>query len=333
MLTNVAVLALNPVASFEIGVLCEIFGTDRTVDGFPGYKFSLCSDGAAPLQTEAGFSLLPNADLNALDNADLIAIPGCPPGFRVHPTAGEADGIKNAVLPQEAIDALKRAHERGAWILSMCTGAFALGYAGLLDGRRCTTHWRHAGQLAEYFPAAEVVPDRLYVQDGRIITGAGTAAGIDACLHLIRQEHGAGVANKLARRMVVAPHRAGGQAQFIEAPVPDTAAADGLQPLLEWMLTHLDAQLTVDELAQRSHMAPRTFARRFRAETGASPHDWLTHQRVLFARRLLEETDLPIEQIAARAGFGDAATLRHHFTRRAGTTPQHYRQQFKLVRS
>jgi transcriptional regulator GlxA family with amidase domain len=318
MLTNVAALALTPVEPFELGVLCEVFGTDRRVDGFPAYKFSLCSPGGEPLKTKAGFTILPDSDLTPLETADLVAIPAMP---------------SLAVLPDEVIAAIQRAHERGAWVLSMCTGAFVLGQAGLLDGRRCTTHWRHADELARQFPKAEVVPDALYVQDGRIITGAGTAAGIDACLHLIRQEHGATIANKLARRMVVAPHRAGGQAQFIEAPVPETAATDGLQPLLEWMLTHLGEPLAVDDLAQRSHMAPRTFARRFRAETGASPHDWLTHQRVLFARRLLEETELTVEQIATRAGFGDAATLRHHFTRRAGTTPQLYRQQFKLVKS
>lgn len=327
MLTNVAVLALNPVAPFEIGVLCEVFGTDRTDDGFPAYKFSLCSPDGQALKTDTGFTMLPDADLTPLDTADLIAIPAFPAGAVLRGTPAE-----DMALPPEAIAALQRAHERGAWVLSMCTGAFALGYAGLLDGRRCTTHWRHAGELARRFPQAEVVPDALYVQDGRIITGAGTAAGIDACLHLIRQEHGATIANKLARRMVVAPHRAGGQAQFIEAPVPEAAATDGLQPLLEWMLTHLEEPLAVDDLANRSHMAPRTFARRFRAETGASPHDWLTHQRVLLARQLLEETELTVEQIATRAGFGDAATLRHHFTRRAGTTPQLYRQQFKLVR-
>ncbi len=314
MLTRVAVLAFDQIAPFELGVLCEVFGTDRSVDGFPLYDFALCTVDGQPVQTRSGFTVTPHADLKPLEMADLVAVPA-------HPVTTD--------VPAEAIAALKNAAERGAWILSVCSGAFALGQAGLLEGKRCTTHWKYADQLSERFPSAEVVPDALYVQDGRVITSAGTAAGIDACLHLVRQEHGATFANKLARRMVVPPHRAGGQAQFIEAPVPEMAGCDTIQPLLEWLLTHLDEPLTVDDLAQRSHMAPRTFARRFRAETGASPHDWLTHQRVLFARRLLEETDLPIEQIAVRAGFGDGATLRHHFGKRAGTTPQSYRQTFR----
>jgi transcriptional regulator GlxA family with amidase domain len=314
MLTRVAVLAFDQIAPFELGVLCEVFGTDRAVDGFPLYQFSLCTVDGRPVQTRSGFTITPHAGLTPLATADLVAVPA-------HPVTTD--------IPQEAITALKEAAARGAWILSVCSGAFALGQAGLLDGKRCTTHWKYAEQLAGDFPSAEVVPDALYVQDGRVITSAGTAAGIDACLHLVRQEHGATFANKLARRMVVPPHRAGGQAQFIEAPVPEMASCDTIQPLLEWLLTHLNEPLTVDDLAHRSHMAPRTFARRFRAETGASPHDWLTHQRVLFARRLLEETDLPIEQVAVRAGFGDGATLRHHFSKRAGTTPQLYRQTFR----
>ncbi len=314
MLTRVAVLAFDQIAPFELGVLCEVFGTDRAVDGFPRYDFSLCTVDGEPVQSRSGFAVTPHADLTPMETADLVAIPA-------HPV--------DTPVPQEALEALKAADARGAWMLSVCSGAFALGQAGLLEGRRCTTHWKYADQLAEQFPGADVVPDALYVQDGRVITSAGTAAGIDACLHLVRQEHGAALANKLARRMVVPPHRAGGQAQFIEAPVPEMANCDTIQPLLEWLLIHLDEPLTVDDLAQRIHMAPRTFARRFRAETGASPHDWLTHQRVLFARRLLEETDLPIEQIAVRAGFGDGAALRHHFSKRAGTTPQHYRQTFR----
>jgi len=314
MLTKVAVLAFDEIAPFELGVLCEVFGTDRAIDGFPLYDFALCSVDGKPVTSRAGFTITPHAGLGPVETADLVAVPA-------HPVT--------TPLPQPAIDALRHAAERGAWILSVCSGAFALGQAGLLDGRRCTTHWKWADQLAARYPDADVVPDALYIQDGRIITSAGTAAGIDACLHLVRQEHGSKIATKLARRMVVPPHRAGGQTQFIEAPIPEQTDCDTLQPLLEWLLTNLDKQLTVEDLAQRTRMAPRTFARRFRAQVGVSPHDWLTHQRVLFARRLLEETDLPIEQVASRAGFGDSAALRHHFTRRAGTTPQHYRQTFR----
>jgi transcriptional regulator GlxA family with amidase domain len=214
-------------------------------------------------------------------------------------------------------------------MLSVCSGAFVLGEAGLLDGHRCTTHWKYADELARRFPLADVECNRLYVADGNLLTSAGTAAGIDACLHLVRQEHGSALATKLARRMVVPPHRDGGQAQFIEAPVPKTPTAPTLEPVLRWLIESLGTQVTVEDMAARAHMAPRTFARRFRAETGTTPHDWVTGQRVLLARRLLEETDLTVDGVAMRAGFGDAAALRHHFTRRVGATPQSYRTTFR----
>lgn len=315
-LYRVAVLGLDEIAPFELGVLCEVFGTDRSADGFPSYEFAVCSPDGGPIRTRSGFGIVPHADLTPLASADLVAVPA-------HPLTSE--------VPPAAVAALVAAAERGAWILSVCSGAFLLGQAGLLDGRRCTTHWKHAASLAERYPTARVSPNELYVQDGRVITSAGTAAGIDACLHLVRQEQGAAVATKLARRMVVPPHRAGGQSQFIEAPIPEQVDCDTLQPLLEWLVTHLDEQLTVDDLAARTHMAPRTFARRFRAETGATPHDWLTHQRLLLARRLLEETDLSVESVATRAGFGDSATLRHHFRRRLDTTPADYRHTFRTA--
>ncbi|MBV1853430.1 GlxA family transcriptional regulator [Catellatospora tritici] len=315
MLTRVAVLALDQIAPFELGVLCEVFGTDRTADGFPGYEFAVCSVDGGPVRTRSGFLIEPHADLAPLATADLIAVPA-------HPLSCDA--------PPAAVAALRTAAQRGAWVMAVCSGAFLLGQAGLLDGRRCTTHWNHAALLRERYPTALVVPDELYVQDGKVITSAGTAAGIDACLHLVRQVHGSVVATKLARRMVVPPHRAGGQSQFIEAPIPDAVECETLQPLLEWLLRHLEQPLTVDDLAGRTHMAPRTFARKFRAETGATPHDWITHQRVLLARRLLEETELTVESVAARAGFGDSATLRHHFNRRLGTTPLTYRQTFRI---
>ena len=267
-----------------------------------------------PVVTDAGFGLTPHADLAPVDQADLVIAPA-------HPI--------NAPAPAAALDALRRAATRGAYLLSVCSGAFLLGEAGLLDGRRCTTHWRHAAELARRYPRAQVLPNALYVEDGRLFTSAGTAAGIDLCLHLVRKVHGSAVATALARRMVVPPHRDGGQAQYVEVPVPAAPDAPTLQPLLGWLVAHLDQQVTVESLAQWVHMAPRTFARRFRAETGATPHDWLTGQRVLFARRLLEETDLAVDVVAVRAGFGDAAMLRHHFTRRVGTTPQAYRHAFR----
>jgi AraC family transcriptional activator FtrA len=314
MLRTVAVVIFEDVAPFELGVLCEVFGSDRTEDGFPGYDFSVCSVGAAPVRTRSGFAITPTADLAPLERADLVAVPA-------HPLGTQA--------PPAVIGALRRAADRGAYVLSVCSGAFLLGAAGLLNGRRCTTHWRYADELARRHPTAKVDPNVLYVADDNILTSAGTAAGIDLCLHLVRQEHGSAVATALARRMVVPPHRDGGQAQYVEAPVPRTAGAPTLEPVLSWLVTALDRAHTVESLSARAHMSPRTFARRFKAETGATPHDWLTAQRVLLARRLLEETGLSVDAIALRAGFGTGAMLRHHFTRRVGATPQSYRDTFR----
>jgi AraC family transcriptional regulator, transcriptional activator FtrA len=314
MLKRVAALVLDDVAPFELGVICEVFGTDRGADGFPVYEFHTCSPGGRPVRTRSGWTLTPSDDLGPLEEADLIAIPAYPPG---------------SVMPPEIGPALRRAAARGAYVMSVCSGAFLLAEAGLLDGRRCTTHWQYADDMARRFPTVTVDPNVLYVADDNIITSAGTAAGIDACLSLVRREHGSAIANALARRMVIPPHRDGGQAQFVEAPVPRTAEAPTLEPLLSWLITTLDQPHTVESLAAKAHMSPRTFARRFRAETGATPHDWLTGQRVLLARQLLEETDLGVDAVAARAGFATAAMLRHHFTRRVGATPQMYRTTFR----
>ncbi|WP_433296364.1 GlxA family transcriptional regulator [Actinoplanes sp. CA-030573] len=314
MLRNVAVIALPEVAVFELGVLCELFGYDRTADGLPGYDFAVCSLGGKPVPTHAGFDIDVRFDLSRVEDADLVAVaPYYHTGFEVDPAV---------------IGALRRAHERGAWVMSVCTGAFALGEAGLLDGRRCTTHWRHTADLARRYPAALVDPDVLYVQDDKILTSAGTAASVDAGLHLVRQEHGSAVATMLARRMVVPPHRDGGQAQFIETPL-QPVQCETLQPVLALVLETLDRPHSVETMAELAHMAPRTFARRFRNETGATPHDWLTGQRLLLARRLLEDSDLGIDTIAERCGFGSAATLRHHFAQRLSTTPQAYRGTFR----
>jgi AraC family transcriptional activator FtrA len=334
MLKNVAVVLLDNVAPFELGVLCEVFGTDRGADGFPVYDFSLCSLDGRPVRARPGFTITPTHDLSALDDADLVAVPAFEAGAPGQPRpASDTRPVEpitsDPQTSRELIEALQRAEARGAYVISVCSGAFVLGDAGLLDGRRCTTHWRYADALAARFPLAKVDPNVLYVADDNVMTSAGTAAGIDLCLHLVRAEHGSAIANALARRMVVPPHRSGGQAQFVEAPVPRTATAETLEPLLEWLVTTLDEQHTVDSLAARVHMSPRTFARRFRAEAGATPHDWLTGQRLLMARQLLEDTDLAIEGIATRCGFGNAATLRHHFSKRVGATPQAYRTTFR----
>lgn len=316
MLTNVAVLVYDGVAPFELGVLCEAWGLDRGDDGVPTFDFAVCTPQPGEVSTTAGFSLQVRHDLARARQADLVAVPAMP---------------RDSAVPEPILQALRHAHDRGARVLSVCSGAFVLGAAGLLDGRRATTHWRYAAELAARFPQAQVDPDVLYVEDGPIITSAGSAAGLDACLHLMRKEFGAQVASTVARRMVVPPYRDGGQAQFVRTPLPQVDS-DALTPLLAWLGEHLEEPLTVTDLAARVHMSPRTFARRFKDETGTTPHHWLTHQRLLLAERLLEETGLPVDSVARRTGFGNAATLRHHFTRARSTTPQAYRQSFGCSR-
>jgi len=312
VIRNVAVPVLDGVFAFELGVLCEVFGVDRPDEPeLPSFSFDLCTDVPGPVRTVSGFDLVVARDFGRLGSADLIALPAI---------------RRDVAVPPALIDGLQAAVARGARVVSVCSGAFILGEAGLLDGRDCTTHWTYAGELAARFPAARVDPDVLYVDSDRVLTSAGTAAGIDACLYLIRKEFGSRVANRLARRMVMPPHREGGQRQYVDQPVP--CEVDTLAETLEWMLGHLGEDLSVDQLAERAHLSSRTFARRFRSETGTTPHHWLTEQRVLHAQRLLEETTQPVEAVADLVGFGSAAVMRHHFARRVGTTPQAYRRTF-----
>jgi transcriptional regulator GlxA family with amidase domain len=312
MLNTVAVVLIEDFAPFEFGVLCEVFGMDRTDDGVPRIEFRVCAQRpGVPLATRVGLHVVPVLGLDALAGADLVALPAA---------------LIRADYPEPVLAALRAAAARGSTLLSVCSGAFILGAAGLLDGRRCTTHWRYADEFADRFPAARLDPDVLFVDDGDVITSAGTAAGIDACLHLVRRELGTATANAIARRMVVPPQRDGGQRQFVDLPIPGTA--DSLQPVLAWMVEHLRDDHTVAELARRAGLSERTFARRFVAETGTTPHRWLTMQRVLHARRLLEETRLGIDGIAQSAGFGTAALLRHHFHRIVGVAPHDYRRNF-----
>ncbi|MFI6899360.1 helix-turn-helix domain-containing protein [Streptomyces sp. NPDC050256] len=315
MLKNVAVLVLDAVNPFELGVVCEVFGLDRSEEGLPVHDFAVVSAEGPVLRTHAGFTISTPHGLDRLEEADLITVPA-------------GSDFTDREYPEEVLEALRRAVARGARVLSVCSGAYLLGAAGLLDGRRCTTHWRHAAELARRYPKAIVEPDVLYVDEGPVITSAGTAAGIDACLHLVRQAYGTAAANTIARRMVVPPHRDGGQAQYIQRPLPRDRC-DTVGDTLAWMEQHLDQEMTVEQLAGQAHMSPRTFARRFQQETGTTPYRWLLRQRVLLAQHLLETSDETMDTIAGRTGFGNAAALRHQFVRSLGTTPNAYRRTFR----
>lgn len=312
MLQDVAVAVCDGVSVFELGVVCEVFGLDRSDAGLPSYDFAVCAAEPGPLRTGGGFAITPAYGLERLASADLVAVPH----WR----------SMDEPPPPALLAALRDVVARGGRVMSVCSGAFVLAAAGLLDGRRATTHWRYAAALARRYPLVSVDPNVLYVDAGPVLTSAGTAAGIDLCLHLVRSEHGANVANAVARRMVVPPHRDGGQAQYVETPVP-APRRDDLGDVLAWAVEHLDTPLSVEALAARAVMSPRTFARRFRAATGTTPYAWLSHQRTLRAQQLLEQGH-SVEEVARRSGFGSAATLREHFGRVRGTSPSAYRRTF-----
>jgi transcriptional regulator GlxA family with amidase domain len=309
---------MEGVHPFEMSVPCEVFGIERPEVVFPWpYELIVASmHGNEPLMTHNGFSIQTPYTLADLRRADTIVIPAWP----------NVDQPPSAPLLTE----LRAAHARGARVMSFCSGAFVLAYAGILDGKRASTHWMYADTMAARFPAVAVDRNVLYVDEGDILTSAGTAAAIDLCLHVIREDLGAEAANIVARRMVVPPHRDGGQAQYVQAPVPSCSSDDPIAGALDWAVEHLDQPLSVEKLARHAAMSPRTFARRFRDVTGTTPHQWLLRQRVLHAQRLLETTDEPVERIATRCGFSSAAVLREHFTRIAGTAPLTYRRTFQV---
>lgn len=312
---DVAIVVYDGFTPFDLGVACEVFGDDRWVaPGDPWYRLFVCADRSRPVTADTGFEILVPYGLETLASVDTIIV--------------SATYLPDRV-PEGVFEGLRRAHERGCRILSFCAGAFVLAEAGLLDGRRAATHWAECDELARRYPQLSVDPGVLYVDEGDILTGAGSAASIDLCLHVVRQDYGTEVATHLARQLVVPPQRDGDQAQYIEQPLPDLDSSHAFADTLTWVKGHLDDQVTVEDLAARSAMSPRTFARRFRAATGTTPYQWILRQRVQLAQRLLEVSDLSIEMVAQRSGFCTSGNLRKHFTRIIHTSPQAYRNKFQ----
>ncbi|MEV7780081.1 helix-turn-helix domain-containing protein [Kitasatospora sp. NPDC088351] len=305
---RVAVLALPGVLPLDLGIPVQTFGTD------PHYRVTVCADPAAGPVRSGGFTVTAPAGLEALRDADTVVVPGYED--------------PQAAPPAAALSAIRSAHARGARLVSICTGAFALAAAGLLDGRPATTHWRDAAALQRRYPRIDVRPNRLFVDDGGILTSAGVTAGIDLCLHIIRRDHGAAAANNRARALVAPPQRPGDQAQFIERFRPADRGEE-LAPVRAWMLDNLAHRHSVDELARRAHMSRRTFIRRFQQETDTSPMAWLTAARIDWARELLETTAAPVEQVARLSGLGSPAAFRAAFHRHVGTSPTDYRTTFR----
>lgn len=314
---RVALVAYDRLATFEFGIAVEIFGLRRPELGVPWYRMQVCAIEPGPIRARGGIVIGATAGLAALRHAGTIVIPGWRnPDDRP---------------PQAFLDALIAAHRRGARILTICSGVFVLAEAGLADGKRVTTHWMYAASLAARYPHLTVEPDVLFVDEGSILTSAGSAAGIDLCLHVVRQDYGADIANQVARRLVMAPQRDGGQAQYVPAavaPTPDSSLA----PVLEWMQRRIAQPLTVAQVARRAAMSPRTFARRFREATGTTPHKWIVHQRVIAAQQRLEVSRESVERVAEAVGLQTAATLRHHFARVLRISPTAYRQRFARLR-
>jgi AraC family transcriptional regulator, transcriptional activator FtrA len=312
---TVAVLAYDTMSMFEFAVACEVFGqTEAESLGVPWYRLVVCADGPS-IRFDNGMMMEVPARLAATRRADTIVLPPCD---------------DPSVVSDATLGAVRQAHARGARIVSLCTGAFVLARTGLLDGRRAVTHWADCARFAAQFPHVTLDPGVLYVDDGDILTSAGSAASIDLCLYVVRSDFGTDIANRLARQLVVQPHRDGGQAQYIDAPMPTVALAEPFADTLAWMAAHLHENMTVADLATRTATSPRSFARHFVAATGSAPYQWLLRRRVHEAQRLLERTDLPVEAVAHRVGLGDATNLRKHFRRQLGTSPHAYRRTFTV---
>jgi AraC family transcriptional activator FtrA len=308
---DVAVLVYDGLCTFEFGIAVEMFGLPRP-EFDDWYRFGLCAVDDGPMRAAGGMRVLAEGGLDGIARAGTVIVPG----WR---------GV-DAPPPAALLDALRKAHARGARLMSFCSGVFVLAASGLLDGRRATTHWRYVQALAERFPRIQVEPEVLYVDEGDLLTSAGSAAALDLSLHLIRRDFGPEMANSVARRAVVPAHRDGGQAQFIQSPLPEQGATLG--KLLEWMRRHLEQPLPLSLLAERARMSERTLLRRFEEATGCSPKQWLTHERLSRARELLEGSNMAVERVADVCGFGSADTLRHHFRRSLKLSPARYRERF-----
>ena len=312
---HVVALAYDGLCTFEFGIAYEVFGLPRPEMGEGWYRFSTAGIEPGPLRAAGGLTVAVDCGLELLGEADLIVIPG----WRAI----------DAPVPDLLIAALRTAHERGARIMSLCSGAAVLAASGLLAGRKATTHWRYVAALAERYPEIDFDAEVLYMDEGAILTAAGSAAGVDLCLHVVRRDFGAEAANSVARRLVLPPHREGGQAQFIAAPVPREREGVRLGPLIERMREQLSEDQPISRLAEMAGMSMRTFQRRFEAATGASVGEWLLAERLRHARDLLErELSASLDDIAAASGFGTLATMRHHFRKRLGTSPSAYRKSF-----
>jgi AraC family transcriptional activator FtrA len=313
---NVAIVAYDRLCTFEFGIAVEVFGIPRPELSVPWYQCSVGTLDPSPLRASGGVRVHARQSLAALRTADIVVIPG----WR----------SPDEVPPDALLRALRRAHAGGARLVAICSAAFVLAAAGVLDGRRATTHWHYTEKLRTRYPLVRVEPNVLYVDEGDVLTSAGSAAGIDLCLHVVRCDYGAEVANLVARRLVMPPHRDGGQAQYVAQPVT-ARSSGGLARALDWALSRLDRPLALDDLAREANMSVRTLARRFVQETGSTPHRWITHQRLLAAQRRLETSNESIDAVAAAVGFDTAMTLRHHFRRALGTTPTAYRRRFSLT--
>jgi transcriptional regulator GlxA family with amidase domain len=311
----VAVVAFDNISSFQLSVPCIVFAGLRTQDELKYFNLLTCTAEAKVLRSSDGFGIVTDNNLDGLESADIVVVPTW------------RDPAE--VPPQPLLEALRTAHQRGATLVGLCLGTYVLAATGLLENRPATTHWMWTDDLAQCYPAIQVRPDVLYVDDGDIVTSAGVAAGIDCCLHIFRRYHGTEAATSVARRMVVPPHRQGGQSQYIEQPVRSNTSPDKFSQMLEWVHANLDQPHSIDSLASRFIMSRRTFTRRFHEITGTTVSKWLLHQRLIMAERLLETTAAPIELIAQQAGFGSEVSLRHHFCKTFKITPSRYRKEFR----